>query len=60
MTTFAVVNSGSGAYLIDGNSNPTLNLIRGDSYTFTINAAGHPFWIKTALKLVQGVLSMTG
>ena len=48
MTTFAVVNSGSGAYLIDGNSNPTLSLTRGNTYTFNVNASGHPFWIKTA------------
>ena len=48
MTTFAVINVGSGAYSIDGNSNPTLNLVRGNTYTFNVNAAGHPFWIKTA------------
>lgn len=60
MTTFAVVNSGSGAYLIDGNSNPTLNLIRGDSYTFTINASGHPFWIKTALVTGTGSAYVDG
>ena len=48
MTTFAVINVGAGAYSIDGNSNPTLNLVRGNTYTFNVNAAGHPFWIKTA------------
>ena len=47
MTTFAVTNVGSGAYSIDGNSNPTLNLVRGNTYTFNVNATGHPFWIKT-------------
>ena len=44
---FAVTNNGDLAYLINGNSNPTLNLIRGLTYTFNINVAGHPFWIKT-------------
>jgi hypothetical protein len=48
MTTFAVTNVGAGAYSIDGNSNPTLNLVRGNTYTFSVNASGHPFWIKTA------------
>ena len=49
MTTFVVSNYGSGYYDIDGNSNPTLNLVRGNTYTFQINASGHPFWIKDAL-----------
>ena len=47
-TVFSVSNSGASAYLIDGDSNPTLNLQRGKTYTFNVNASGHPFWIKTA------------
>lgn len=46
--TFDVINIASGAYDIDGQSNPTLNLERGKTYVFNINASGHPFWIKTA------------
>ena len=42
-----VTNSGSGAYLIDGVSNPTMSFIRGNTYTLSINASGHPFWIQT-------------
>ena len=34
--------------MIDGSNNPTLNLLRGFTYTFNINATGHPFYIKTA------------
>lgn len=45
--TFAVANSGSGAYLIDGASNPTLTLERGQTYDLVINAAGHPFHFQT-------------
>lgn len=45
--TFNVVNSGSGAYLINGQSNPTISLTKGITYTFNINAPGHPFLIKT-------------
>lgn len=45
---FDVTNAGSGAYTVDGLSNKTLTLVRGRTYFFTVNAAGHPFWIKTA------------
>lgn len=45
--TFSVVNSGASAYVINGVSNPDLFLVKGFTYTFNINASGHPFWIKT-------------
>jgi hypothetical protein len=44
---FFITNSGSGAYLIDGVSNDTITLVRGETYIFDINASGHPFWIQT-------------
>ena len=47
LTTFNVTNAGAGAYVIDGNSNPTLTLIKGNTYYFAVSAPGHPFWIKT-------------
>lgn len=47
-TIFNVGNSGSGAYLIDGASNPTISLIRGQKYVFDVNATGHPFYIQTS------------
>jgi len=46
-TAFTVTNSGLTAYLVDGASNPTLNLVRGQTYTFNVSAIGHPFYIKT-------------
>jgi hypothetical protein len=47
-TQFNVTSSGSTAYIINGtNSNPTLTLTRGLTYTFNISAIGHPFLIKT-------------
>ena len=46
-TTLNVTNDGSGAYVINGSSNPTLTVVRGETYTFNINAAGHPFHIQT-------------
>ena len=45
--TLAVTNSGTGAYVIAGVSNPTITLYRGVTYYFTINAIGHPFYIQT-------------
>lgn len=45
--TFNVTNNSSGNYVINGQSNPTLTITEGETYTFNINATGHPFWIKT-------------
>jgi len=45
--TFQVTNSGSGAYLMNGVSNGTITLTRGGTYTFNVNASGHPFYIQT-------------
>ena len=58
--TYTVTNNGSSNYVIGGNSNPTLNLLRGYTYTFIINASGHPFWIKTALTTGTGNAFNTG
>jgi len=52
--TYNVTNNGSGNYLINGSSNPTLSLIAGQTYTFNINAVGHRFWIKTNLSTGTG------
>jgi plastocyanin len=45
--TFNVTASGFSYYLINGQSDPTLTLTEGQTYTFNVNASGHPFWIKT-------------
>jgi hypothetical protein len=45
---FSVINSGAGSYTIDGaTANPTLTVVRGFTYFFTVNASGHPFWLQT-------------
>ena len=48
---FDVSNDGSGAYIINTRSNPVLILSAGETYVFNVNAAGHPFWIKTVSSL---------
>jgi len=45
---FSVINSGMGSYTIDGAlNNPTITVVRGYTYFFTVNASGHPFWFQT-------------
>ncbi len=45
--SFFVQASGTADYIINGLNDPTVRLYRGRSYTFLMNASGHPFWIKT-------------
>ena len=54
-TNYAVTNSGTTAYVFNNDDltnaeNPALTLKRGETYTFTVDAPGHPFLIKS----VQG------
>jgi hypothetical protein len=44
---YQVVNAGTASYTINGSTNPTLTLVRNQTYFFTVNATGHPFWIQT-------------
>ena len=46
--TYTVTNSGSSAYVIDGNNNPDLFLIRGLTYRFDLSVSGHPFEIRVS------------
>ena len=57
---YQVTNSGSGAYNINGLSNASLTLVRGQTYFFTVNATGHPFWIKTSQTTGTGDQYNTG
>jgi hypothetical protein len=45
--TFDVVNNGMVSYLVNGEVNPTLKLVRGETYVFNVTASGHTMWIKT-------------
>ena len=49
---FDVTNNGSSAYRFNNggfanDDNPTIHLIKGQSYKFRVNASGHPFYLKT-------------
>ena len=57
---FNVTAPNASVYTIDGSSNPTLALLRGFTYTFTVNATGHPFWIKTSQTTGTGNAYTTG
>ena len=57
---FQVTNSGSSGYSVDGTNNKALTLVRGQTYFFTVNAAGHPFWIKTTQSTGTGDQYNTG
>ena len=39
---------------------PTINVKKGDTIEFTINAVGHPFWIKTSQSIGTGGAYNTG
>ena len=47
-TNFDVTNNGMSSFSINGAANPTLTLIRGQTYVFNVTVFGHPFYITTA------------
>ena len=46
-TTIFNVAAITGAYVVNGTNDPILSMYRGQTYTFNINAGGHPFYIQT-------------
>ena len=45
--TYEVTNSGQSYYNLDGYEQPSITLVRGKTYTFNVDASGHPFHIST-------------
>lgn len=45
--TYNVTLSEGGKYLINGEEEADLILVRGNKYIFSVNTPGQPFWIKT-------------
>ena len=66
ISSFTVTTSGSSAYVLNGRNNPNINIRVGDTVTFTLAAAGHPFWLKnvrttgTANLVTTGTVSNNG
>ena len=67
--TFSVGNSGASHYVISGTdsttthssaNDPTINCNAGDTLEFTVNASGHPFYIKTSATTGTGNQVTTG
>jgi hypothetical protein len=44
---FTVTNNAQSDYVINGQNDPGITVVRGCAYTFDITANGHPFYIKT-------------
>ena len=62
---YDVTSSGSSAYIFNGNgfsdaSNPMLNLKKGTTYVFKINAPGHPFFINSTQGTGTGMAFANG
>lgn len=61
VTDFDVTAASNQNYNISGRFDPTLTLYRGQTYTFNMNCAGHPFWFQTSSGgYVQGDIYSTG
>ena len=60
ITSFEVGHTEAGSYRLNGYANPTITVVRGQTYTFDINASAHPFWIKTANSTGTGDAYNTG
>lgn len=46
-TTFTVTSNGSTTFVIDSVHNPTLNLVKGRTYSFALDTLNDQFWIQT-------------
>ncbi len=58
---YRVRNSGTAAYVIDFQNNPTLTLARGNTYVFNLTLSGvYPFWIKTQATTGQSDIYNSG
>ncbi len=44
---YTVTANGTSNYVLDGTDQPPLTLVRGKTYTFEVDATGHPFHITT-------------
>lgn len=45
------VTVGIGVYIVNDGNKPQLNMIKGQTYTFTLDVARHPFYIQTSSEI---------
>src|SRR6056300_286529 len=57
---YVTFNADSSSYLVDGNEEPTLTLVRGIEYTFNVNTPNYNFYLKTNNTTGSGDLFSTG
>jgi hypothetical protein len=60
ITNYEVGNTSNTSYRLNGYADPAITVVRGQTYTFEVNASGHPFWIKTAATTGTGDAYNTG
>jgi hypothetical protein len=60
ITSYEVGNTSNTSYRLNGYADPAITVVRGQTYTFSVNASGHPFWIKTAATTGTGDAYNTG
>ena len=67
-TQFDITNNGSAAFqyastgigFTEATDNPTISLVRGKKYHFSVNASGHPFQIQTSYQNTGGTAFVDG
>ena len=67
-TQFDITNNGSSAFqyastgigFTEATDNPTISLVRGKKYHFSVNASGHPFQIQTSYQNTSGTAFVDG
>jgi hypothetical protein len=60
ITNYEVGNTSTTSWRLNGYANPTITVVRGQTYTFDINVSGNNFWIKTAQTTGTGDAYNTG
>jgi hypothetical protein len=60
ITSYEVGKTSNTSYRLNGYANPAITVVRGQTYTFKLDASGQPFWIKTAQTTGTGDAYNTG
>ena len=58
--TFIVDHNTNQSYAMDGLPNQPIYVVRGNTYKFTVDVVGHPFWLKTQAVTGTGSAYNTG